>query len=132
MTNTKNASAVSGPVAAVATQIVSQIEDAPARGILPNISLHLAGESQLFHLDALPIERVNDLHTTAVVMVVAGISPQHAWRQPILRLFDTLIGIAAGIAAVWIARGLYSLIHLSESKVRTEKSQLKITKETLS
>jgi hypothetical protein len=70
--------------------------------------------------------------TTAVVMVVAGISPQHAWRQPILRLFDTLIGIAAGIAAVWIARGLYSLIHLSESKVRTEKSQLKITKETLS
>jgi uncharacterized membrane protein YccC len=44
--------------------------------------------------------------TTAVVMVVAGISPQHAWSQPILRLFDTLIGIAVGIAAVWIDRGL--------------------------
>jgi hypothetical protein len=44
--------------------------------------------------------------TTAVVMVVAGISPQHAWSQPILRLFDTLIGIAVGIAAVWIDKGL--------------------------
>jgi hypothetical protein len=32
----------------LAPQIVSQTEDAPARGILPNISLHLAGESHLF------------------------------------------------------------------------------------
>ena len=47
--------------------------------------------------------------TTAVVMVVAGISPQHAWRQPILRLFDTLIGIAVGISATWIARSLPNL-----------------------
>ncbi|MGA7925573.1 MAG: hypothetical protein WCA20_06215 [Candidatus Sulfotelmatobacter sp.] len=45
----------------VAPQIVSQIEDAPARGILPNISLHLAGESQLFHLDAQPMEKINNL-----------------------------------------------------------------------
>jgi len=47
--------------AMVAPQLVSQIEDAPARGILPNISLHLAGEAQLFHLDAQPIEKINDL-----------------------------------------------------------------------
>jgi len=40
--------------------------------------------------------------TTAVVMVVAGISPQHAWRQPILRLIDTLVGIGVGIAGAWI------------------------------
>ena len=59
--------------------------------------------------------------TTAVVMVVAGISPQHAWKQPILRLFDTLIGIAVGIAAVWIGRSLHGLSHSSESKLRTEK-----------
>src|SRR5580704_4413927 len=32
--------------------------------------------------------------TTAVVLVVSGINPAHAWTQPILRLFDTLIGIA--------------------------------------
>jgi uncharacterized membrane protein YgaE (UPF0421/DUF939 family) len=69
--------------------------------------------------------------TTAVVMVVAGISPEHAWRQPILRLFDTLIGIAVGIAAFWFGRGLHSLSHFAESTLRTKQSQLKITKETL-
>jgi len=69
--------------------------------------------------------------TTAVVMVVAAISPQHAWRQPILRLLDTLVGIAVGFTAVWIGRGLHSLIHFSETTVPTEESQLKITKETL-
>jgi uncharacterized membrane protein YccC len=56
--------------------------------------------------------------TTAVVMVVAGISPQHAWSQPILRLFDTLIGITVGIAAVWIDRGL-SRGQLRRSWMRT-------------
>jgi uncharacterized membrane protein YccC len=35
--------------------------------------------------------------TTAVVMVIAGISPEHAWRQPILRLVDTNIGMAVGM-----------------------------------
>lgn len=69
--------------------------------------------------------------TTAVVMVAAGITPEHSWKQPILRLFDTLIGIAVGITAVWIGRGLHGLSHSSESTVRTEESQLKITKETL-
>lgn len=37
--------------------------------------------------------------TTTVVMVVAGLSPHEAWKQPILRLADTAIGVAAGIAA---------------------------------
>jgi len=69
--------------------------------------------------------------TTTVVMVVAGISPQHAWRQPILRLFDTLIGIGVGITAAWIVKSLPKLSHLSENTVRAEKSQWKITKETL-
>jgi uncharacterized membrane protein YccC len=35
--------------------------------------------------------------TTAVVMVVAAISPEHAWRQPILRLVDTIVGTVVGI-----------------------------------
>jgi uncharacterized membrane protein YccC len=39
--------------------------------------------------------------TTVVVMVMAGIAPQHAWTQPILRLVDTNIGMAVGIAAAW-------------------------------
>lgn len=40
--------------------------------------------------------------TTAVVMVVAAISPEHAWQQPILRFFDTLVGVAVGLGAVWL------------------------------
>ena len=41
--------------------------------------------------------------TTTVVMVVAGISPQEAWLQPILRLADTAVGVAVGIGAAWLA-----------------------------
>ena len=41
--------------------------------------------------------------TTAVVMVVAGISPHHAWLQPILRLIDTVVGIAVGVVASWVS-----------------------------
>ena len=69
--------------------------------------------------------------TTTVVMVVAGISPQHAWRQPILRLFDTLIGIGVGITAAWIAKSLPKLSHFGKNTLREDKSQWKITKETL-
>jgi uncharacterized membrane protein YccC len=36
--------------------------------------------------------------TTAVIMVVAGISPHNAWQQPILRLLDTIVGAAAAVA----------------------------------
>jgi uncharacterized membrane protein YccC len=39
--------------------------------------------------------------TTAVIMVVAAVSPQHAWQQPILRLADTAIGVAVGAIAAW-------------------------------
>jgi uncharacterized membrane protein YccC len=41
--------------------------------------------------------------TTAVVLVVAGLSPEGAWRQPILRLIDTVIGIGVGVMCKWIA-----------------------------
>ena len=39
--------------------------------------------------------------TTAVIMVVAAVSPQHAWQQPILRLVDTVVGVAVGAVAAW-------------------------------
>ena len=48
--------------------------------------------------------------TTTVVMVVAAISPQQAWRLPILRLIDTIVGIAVGIAGAWIALKLAALV----------------------
>ncbi len=41
--------------------------------------------------------------TTAVVMVVAALSPRFAWEQPILRWVDTLVGVLVGIAAGWVA-----------------------------
>jgi hypothetical protein len=30
------------------------------------------------------------------------VSPQHAWQQPILRLADTVAGVAIGVAAAWL------------------------------
>jgi uncharacterized membrane protein YccC len=47
--------------------------------------------------------------TTAVVMVVAGMSPQTAWQQPVLRLIDTVIGIALGVAFKYFASFLFRL-----------------------
>jgi uncharacterized membrane protein YccC len=41
--------------------------------------------------------------TTAVVMVVAGMSPLNAWHQPLLRLTDTVVGVAVGMACKWTA-----------------------------
>jgi len=41
--------------------------------------------------------------TSAVVLVVAAISPQDAWQQPILRLIDTVVGIAVGVSCKWLA-----------------------------
>lgn len=47
--------------------------------------------------------------TTAVVMVVAGMNSETAWRQPKLRLADTLFGIAVGVACKWIGSALFIL-----------------------
>jgi uncharacterized membrane protein YccC len=40
--------------------------------------------------------------TTAVVMVVAAMSPESAWQQPILRFVDTVVGIAIGVSCKWV------------------------------
>ena len=45
--------------------------------------------------------------TTVVIMVVAAMSPQDAWHQPLLRLVDTVVGIAIGVACKWIGSFLY-------------------------
>jgi hypothetical protein len=45
--------------------------------------------------------------TTTVVMVVAAMSPQEAWHQPLLRLADTVVGVAVGVGCKWIASFLY-------------------------
>jgi uncharacterized membrane protein YccC len=54
--------------------------------------------------------------TTAVIMVVAKLSPHDAWRQPILRLADTAIGVAVGLVAAWLGlRAVRPLIRPSGS-----------------
>lgn len=40
--------------------------------------------------------------TIAVIMIVAADKPQDAELQPILRLVDTVIGIAVGVACKWV------------------------------
>jgi len=49
-----------------------------------------------------PGDAVTAAITTAVVMIVAAVSPHHAWQQPILRFADTAIGVAVGVAAAWV------------------------------
>jgi uncharacterized membrane protein YccC len=49
-----------------------------------------------------PGDAVTAAITTAVVMIVAAVTPHDAWEQPILRFVDTLIGVAIGVAAAWI------------------------------
>jgi uncharacterized membrane protein YccC len=53
------------------------------------------------------LDRREDIITTAittiVIMVVAVERPIDAWEQPLLRLFDTLVGVAIGVAGKWIA-----------------------------
>ena len=39
---------------------------------------------------------------TAVVNVVAVLSAHPPWKQPILRLVDTIVGVGVGVAGVWI------------------------------
>ena len=46
--------------------------------------------------------------TTVVVMVVAAMSPQKAWQQPLLRLVDTVVGIALGVTFKWIGSYLFN------------------------
>ena len=45
--------------------------------------------------------------TTAVVMVVAGLGPGRGWEQPLLRLLDTIVGAAIGIAGKWVVLRLF-------------------------
>jgi uncharacterized membrane protein YccC len=45
--------------------------------------------------------------TTAVVMVVAGMSPLDAWHEPLLRLIDTVAGVAVGVACKWIGSSVF-------------------------
>ena len=42
--------------------------------------------------------------TSAVILVVAAVSPHDAWQQPILRFVDTVIGVAVGLGSDWVGQ----------------------------
>ena len=54
--------------------------------------------------------------TTAVVMVAAALSPQEAWHQPMLRLFDTVVGVGVGVSCKWAAS--YAFYRMAGEPVR--------------
>jgi putative flippase GtrA len=71
---------------------------------------HLLGMAALIGIGTVVVTmmgRPDDTITTgitiAVVMVVAAVSPGDAWRQPVLRLIDTAVGVAVGLATAWLA-----------------------------
>ncbi|HTZ08998.1 MAG TPA: FUSC family protein [Acidimicrobiales bacterium] len=53
-----------------------------------------------------PDDVITTVVTVAVVLVVADLSPRHAWEQPILRLVDTAVGVAVGLGASWLGFAL--------------------------
>ena len=91
---------------------------------------HLWGLAVLIGLGALVVTllgRPDDVVTTAVtvavVLVVAALSPQHAWEQPILRLVDTAVGIAVGLASARIALGLTTRTAPGAGRIPAEVSE---------
>ncbi len=50
-----------------------------------------------------PADAVSAGICSAVVMIAARLSPQHAWQEPILRFIDTVVGVVVGVAAAWLA-----------------------------
>ncbi|MFL5239538.1 MAG: FUSC family protein [Rhizomicrobium sp.] len=54
--------------------------------------------------------------TTALVLGVAMISPEHAWEQPVLRFIDTFVAITIGICCKWVAS--YAFYRIKGGMVR--------------
>jgi hypothetical protein len=83
---------------------------------------HLWGMAALIGIGTVAVSlmgRADDSITTgitiAVVMVVVGLSPHSAWRQPILRLVDTAVGVAVGVGAAWISNAFIRISLMNPS-----------------
>jgi uncharacterized membrane protein YgaE (UPF0421/DUF939 family) len=95
--------------AALSRMAATLVSFALCLAYLAILPFHLWGLAVLVGLSVLvttligrPDDAVTAAITTAVVLVVASLSPHDAWRQPILRLADTATGVAVGLAAAWV------------------------------
>jgi uncharacterized membrane protein YccC len=97
---------VSAAVSRISATLVSFVLCLIYLSLLP---FHLWGLGVLIAASVLAVDllgRPDDAMTaaitTTVVMVLAAVSPAHAWEEPILRLVDTVVGVVAGVAAAWL------------------------------
>jgi uncharacterized membrane protein YccC len=74
---------------------------------------HVWGMAALIGIGAIAmrlLKRPDDTITTgvtvAVLMVISALNPHNAWREPILRLVDTVLGVTVGMAGAWVANAL--------------------------
>jgi uncharacterized membrane protein YccC len=107
------ARALSSGIARLIATCVSFALCLPYLLIFPFTSVGLAALLGIGTLIMAALGRRDDIVTTgittAVVMVVAAMSPQTAWQQPLLRLVDTVVGIALGVTCKWIGSYLFYL-----------------------
>jgi|SRR5271155_897768 len=99
--------------AAVARTVATLVSFVACFAYLLFFPFHVVGMATLIGIIAIIlalVRRSEDIVTaaitTVVVLSIAGISPDNAWMQPILRSVDTAVGISVGIAASWISLGL--------------------------
>ena len=77
------------------------------------LPFHLWGLALLIALSALvpvlfgrPGDEITAAITTAVLLPLAALHPANAWAGPILRLADTVVGVAVGVGAAWLGRAV--------------------------
>ena len=109
--------------AAVSRMAATLVSFALCMAYLAFLPFHLRGLAILVGLSVLvtaligrPGDAITAAITTTVVLVVAELSPHDAWQQPILRLADTAIGAAVGLAAGWLA------LHIVCPRIRPPES----------
>jgi uncharacterized membrane protein YgaE (UPF0421/DUF939 family) len=101
-------------VAVVGRLIATGVSFALCFAYLLVLPFHPAGMAVLLGIGTLilmALGRRDDIITTGitttVLMLGAALSPHDGWRQPLLRLGDTVLGVGVGMACKWIASFLY-------------------------
>jgi len=108
--NTKGGSFSAG----VSRMVATCVSFALCLGYFLILPFHVIGMAAIIAIGAIVmmlLGRRDDIVTTgittAVVMVVGAMDPNNAWRQPLLRFVDTLVGITIGVTCTWLGSFLW-------------------------